>query len=167
MIYMGVDIGGSSRNGIAIIDDNEKILYTTNVPFDKKLGKGNHRRIIAKYVTKLIEQYKVDCLVIERVKMHRGGNFSKLADIVSLSKATGSILDYNHDKCTIYDCETVSWKARILGKRDCTKEDAVLYVKNKYDIDVPHDQADAICQALYLKRYLNTPKGKFHDITEV
>ena len=168
MIYMGVDIGGATRNGICIIDEKEHILYTNNIPFNAKAGgKGNHRRFVAAFIAKLVDEYNVDCLVIERVKMHRGSRLSKLDAIISLSKATGAIQDYNFNKCKIYDCETVSWKAQILGKRNATKEDAINFVKSKYNIDVPHDQADAIGQALYLKRYLNKDDGKFHDITEI
>lgn len=168
MIYMGIDIGGATRNGICIIDENEKILYCNNIPFNAKSGgKGNHRRFVAAFVAKLIDEYKVTHIVLERVKMHRGNRLSKLDAIVSLSKATGAIQDYIfHKDCKLYDCETVSWKAKVLGKRNGTKEDAVQFVKNRYDIDVVHDTADAICEAIYLKRYLNTKDGKFHDITE-
>lgn len=167
MIYMGIDIGGSTRNGITIINDKEKILYTVAIPFDKHKTKGDHRRFVAQHVLDLVIQYNVDMIVIERVKMHRGSNLSRLSNIVSLSKATATIIDKIFDKCKIYDCETVSWKSKILGNKSATKEDAVNFVKRVYGIEVPHDQADSACQAIYLKRYINdTVNGKFQEITD-
>ena len=167
MIYLGCDIGGATRNGIAIIDENEKILYTTNIPYDKKRTKGEHRRLISHYVAKLVKDYNVDVIVIERVKMHRGSRLSKLTSIISLAKISGCIIDSNFDKCKVYDCETISWKSKILGNKSATKEDAVNFVKHMYNLEVPHDQADAICQALYIKRYLQDKKrGKFQEITD-
>lgn len=164
---MGIDIGGSSRNGIAIVNENEELIYSTNVPYDRKKGVGFHRRAIAEFVRQLIKKFPIEAIVIERVKMHRGKRLSKLADIVSLSKSTAGILDRTFDLCKVYDIETVSWKAQVLGTRSATKEDAVNYIKSRYGIDVPHDEADAICEALYLKRNYNLPENLFHDLTNM
>lgn len=163
--YMGVDIGNATRNGIAILNDKEQLIYSTNIPYNKKITKGQHRRNVAKQVRELVQEYDVKALIIERVKMHRGGNLSKLTSIISLSKITAAILDNCFDLCSVYDCETISWKANVLGHRDATKEDAVTYVLCTYKKEVPHDEADAVCECLYLIRSINKTDRIIKDVT--
>lgn len=165
MKWGGVDIGGSTRVGICIIDDDENILYSTNIPKSNKTSPSQHRRAVASAVLELVIKYEVEAIGVERVKMHRGSRLSKLSSIVSLAKATGTLLDTIDVNCKVYDFETISWKAKILGNKAASKEDAVNFIQLHYGISVPHDEADAICQALYLKRYLNKPEGHFSEIT--
>ena len=164
---MGVDIGGSSRVGIAIVNDKDKLLMSGNIPFVKKEGVGSHRRKMTKHIRQLVEEFDVGAIVIERVKMHRGKRLSKLSAIVSLARAGVGVFDAVYDlECKVYDIETVSWKAQVLGTRSATKEDAVWFVKNVYKNTVPHDEADAICQAIYLARNYYRSDNIMKEITD-
>lgn len=164
--YMGVDIGGSTRNGIAIVNEKGQLIHSENIPFKSKEGIGAHGRKVATRVRELVQEHNVEGIVIERVKMHRGKNFSKLTSIVSLSKITARVIDQVFDICKIYDIETVSWKSQVLGNRSASKEDAVNYVKLMYHKDVPHDEADAICEAIYLSRNINRPDNILNELTK-
>lgn len=165
MNFLGVDIGGSTRNGFAVVTDTDKLLYSGNIPFDRKGTKFEHRKKIVSEIQRIVSEYNIQAIGIERVKMHRGSNLSKLSGITSLMKITTSILDNFSDICEIKEFETVSWKSEVLGNRSATKEDAVNFVKYVYRKEVPHDEADAICEAIFLSRNYNREDTKMKDIT--
>lgn len=148
-ILMAIDIGGASRNGITIMNEKEQILYTDVYPYISKLGKGNHRREISKHIRNLVIEHKVERLQVERVNLFRGNNISKLANIESLSRLVSGITDATYDLCPIYDVAVQTWKSQVLGDTSKNKEPAIWYVKMIYKMDVVHDQADSICQAIY------------------
>lgn len=166
MNFMGVDVGGSTRNGIAIVTDKDLLVHSENIAFNKKEGIGAHGRKVAARVRELVEQHNVEAIVIERVKMHRGANLSKLASIISLAKITARIIDRVYDICKVFDIETVSWKAEVLGNRSATKDDAVWYIKQYYKKEVPHDEADAICEAIFLARNYFRNDSRFKELTD-
>lgn len=148
-ILMAIDIGGASRNGITIMNEREQIIHTECYPYIKKLGKGNHRREISKHIQQLVIQHGVERLQVERVNLFRGNNISKLANIESLSRLVAGITDATYSLCPIYDVAVMTWKSQVLGDISSNKEPAINYVKLMYKIDVVHDQADSICQAVY------------------
>ncbi len=167
MNYMAIDIGGSTRNGIAIVDDLEHLIFSCNIPKDSKVSRGEHRRNVSAVIRTLCLKYDTKVIGLERIRLHRGSHISKLSSIVSLSKITGAIIDNCCDICNIYDYAVITWKSKILGNKSATKDDSVNYIKYKYKIEVCHDEADAICCAVFLAKYLNAPNNKIDELTEL
>lgn len=146
MVVCGLDIGGASTNGICVMSDSGKIIKVIEVPFKGKT-KGEHRRFVASLVRKVAQETGVTDILLEAVRLYRGGHVSPLADIMSLGKITGAIIDSCCDICEIHQVQVNSWKARVLGNKSATKEDAVNFVKKTYGLNVCHDVADSICIA--------------------
>lgn len=165
MFILALDIGGATRNGWAIIDEKEKLIDHGHVDFGKKSTKGEHRRYISSFVKDLVLDYKIDLVVVERVRLFRGQNISKLSNIESLSRLVGAITDKIYNLCPIKDIEVRTWKSKILNNISKDKTYSVNFVLNQYNIEVVHDEADAICLAVYAARYLNSPENLFKDIS--
>ena len=146
---MAVDIGGSSENGITIMNEMEQILYTEAFPYRKKFGKGFHRRSISQHIKELVEQYNVQRIIVERVKLFRGNNISKLSNITSLWGICVGILDAVQGLCDVYDVEVRTWKSQVLNNTSKNKEFSINYVKLMYKMDMKEHQADSVCIAIY------------------
>ena len=174
MIIMGIDMGGATRNGIAIMADRDNLLYHCSVPYNEKLGKGHHRRQLCKRISALVEEFKVDIVLVERIKQFKGKekggtkgtNISKMTNMAPLIKLTGSIIDAVSYRCKVFEVEVRSWKSQVLGDTSSDKEPSINFVKLIYKVEVPHDEADAICIACYGSRnYMNMPGVGTKEIT--
>ena len=146
---MAIDIGGSSENGITIMNEMEQILYTEAFPYRKKFGKGLHRQSISQHIKELVEQYNVQRIIVERVKLFRGNNISKLSNITSLWGICVGILDAVQGLCDVYDVEVRTWKSQVLNNTSKNKEFSINYVKLMYKMDMKEHQADSVCIAIY------------------
>ena len=93
--------------------------------------------------------YKVQRIIVERVKLFRGNHISKLSNIESLSRLVAGITDATFDICPIYDVEVRTWKAQVLGNISKDKEYSINYVKLMYKIEASEHLADSICIAIY------------------
>lgn len=150
--FMAVDIGGATRNGIAIVNSKQELIYSESIPKLNSITIGEHRRRVAARVRELCTTHSVVVVGMERVRSFRGGVQSSIRNIVSLAKETGAIIDNVHDIADVVDYEVVSWKSKVLKNKSADKSFAVDFVKGRYKVDVPHDEADAICSALYLSQ---------------
>ena len=149
IIIMAIDIGGASENGITIMNEREQILYTEAYPYVKKYGKGHHRRNISQHIKELVQQYGVQRIIVERVKLFRGNNISHLSNITSLWGICVGILDAVQGLCEVYDVEVRTWKSQILNNISKNKEFSINYVKLMYHMDMGEHQADSVCIAIY------------------
>lgn len=157
MIVCGLDIGGASNNGICVMNESGKIIKLLEVPFKGKT-KGEHRRFISSLVRRVVIETEATDILLEAVRLYRGGHISPLADIMSLGKLTGSIIDSCYDICNIHQVQVNSWKSRVLGSKNATKDDSVSFVLKNYGIKVSHDVADSICIArcgIYFEDVMN------------
>lgn len=175
MLVLGVDIGGSTRNAMTLMDsDSEKILKYSYVPFDSRT-KYDHRNKVLAEVLRYTSEYHIDKMIFEAIRLYRGGRVSPLANIISLSKIQTKFIDNLSDIVDMYDVQVQEWKANILSNRNADKYESIRYVegfypevdlkiiehhKRKGDVEViNHDLADSVCIALYGCRHLD----KFND----
>ena len=149
VILMAIDIGGASENGSTNMNEKEQILYTEAFPYVKKFGKGIHRRSISHHIKELVLQYKVTRIIVERVKLFRGSNISKLSNITSLWGICVGILDSVQGLCDVYDVEVRTWKSQVLNNISKDKEFSINHVKLMYNMDMKEHQADSVCIAIY------------------
>lgn len=169
MNVLGMDIGGKTRNGFCLMNDKEVVLETSFIIYDNKQTPLAHRSRILYEAKRYIENYKVDYLVFERINLFRGKGVSPLANIISLCKLQTTLIDNLSDKVIISDIAVRTWKSKILGNGNATKEDSIQFVLKKYpniDIKLPkykrkdpdafiynHDLCDAIAIAAACCKY--------------
>ena len=105
----------------------------------------------------ILDQYSIDKVVVEEVRPEGGfgvGNTQTHRALMWLQAATAFLLHDNYPQIEIEYIYPSSWRAK-LGikngrgiKRTSLKEADIAFVKNKYNIDVNDDVADAICIGL-------------------
>lgn len=105
----------------------------------------------------ILDQYSIDKIVVEEVRPEGGfgvGNTQTHRALMWLQAATAFLLHDNYPQIEIEYIYPSSWRAK-LGikngrgiKRTSLKEADIAFVKNKYNIDVNDDVADAICIGL-------------------
>ena len=108
-------------------------------------------------ITEILNKYEVDKIIVEEVRPEGGygvGNTKTHRALMWLQAATAFLI---HDKYSNIEIEYIypsSWRAS-LGikngrgvKRASLKEQDIEYVKEKYNISVNDDTADAICIGL-------------------
>ena|SRR3990172_1364666 len=142
MIILAVD-PSYARIGIAVAQDG-KILDCDSFDMDfksKKIARIFYRAVITTWIYK----YSPDKIITERVRLFSKG-FIALQSISALSVLLSLIVDIAD--VPVYSVQTSSWKAKILGRGKATKDDAVAFAK-RLGYFGTHDQADAVCIALY------------------
>ena len=150
MIVVGVDIGGATTNGITVMNENMELIFHTSVEYNKKEGKGSHRRKLSHMVSGLVQLYSADMVLVERVKQFKGKFHSKISNIESLVRVVCGIIDSCYDKCEIFDVQVGSWKSQVFGFNTDDKQVSLDYVYNKYGLVLEHhDEADSIGIATY------------------
>lgn len=168
MIVLGCDLGNKSRNSLAVMDENSKLLYYIYLSYNTKDYKTpfEYRMTISNVISGLIAIYKIDYLIYERINLFRGQGVSPLANIISMCKLQTTLINNLSDYTNICDIDVRSWKSKVLGTAKATKEDSVNYVRKYYpevDLDIKvehprkketeiitnHDLADAVCIAKY------------------
>lgn len=142
MIVLGVDYS-TKRCGFTVMDSFYTILFCQTATFENKTHK-EIRLKISEIVTNLINEYNVDFILLEKVRLFSRGSISFDA-VYQLAGIVASIV--NVSSVPVYSVDVRAWKYRILGSAKASKEDAVNYVKQKYNIDHNHDVADSICIA--------------------
>ena len=130
------------RVGIGIAHNGELIkVESFPMPKDKK----NARQTLARLIKRLEERYQPEYFIVERVRLW-SGNHIAIQTIIALSQLVTTIIDATDLK--IYSVDTKSWKSRVLGTANATKDDAVGHMRG-LGFEVDHDAADAGCMALY------------------
>lgn len=105
-------------------------------------------------VWELLQAYKPDIIVIEKLNVSRNMNAVRV-----LSKVIGTVYTYYvlADDCYYFEIQPTQWRSQLgmqsgRKKRDELKKMAIEYVKNTLGIDVTDDEADSICAGIgYIK----------------
>jgi len=144
-----------ARPGFAVIETQgekmPKILEICSIKHPKNLTPTERRIIMTDLAQTLVVKYTVDMVVMERVRTFSKG-FISTRSIIVLSSLMTSVIDrlYKYD-VPVWSSDTRAWKAAILGNASSTKEDAVEFAK-QLGYETNHDEADALCIALYACR---------------
>ena len=116
---------------------------------EKVANNATNKGLISHHIKELVLQYKVTRIIVERVKLFRGSNISKLSNITSLWGICVGILDSVQGLCDVYDVEVRTWKSQVLNNISKDKEFSINYVKLMYNMDMKEHQADSVCIAIY------------------
>lgn len=158
---LGLDLGGSTRNGLCLMEKNTcNILRYSYIPYDSDNKLSHRNRVLDEIISYLTEFGDDIAIVFERINLYRGGQQSKLSNIISLCRIQTTIINNLSTIVPIYDIAVKTWKSRELGGGNATKEDSINMVSSLYpDIDLDilvkhvrkpdeiiknHDLADAI-----------------------
>ena len=166
---MAIDFAGKATNGIAIRSVDNELIYWENVNYEAE-SPYHFRKLMMKKIKDLSEKYIFDTIILERVRMMRGGMVSSMGSIESLTRYQTSLIDNFSEKFDIFAVDVRSWKKDILGSAKATKEDSIKYVQEHYpevnlervihhvrkedEIVLSHDLADAIC----ISELINYPR---------
>lgn len=153
MMVLGIDYS-TQRCGFAIMDSLQNIHFCQSVTFKEDSNAKQIRQKIREFVKELLNEYKIDFIILERVRLFSRGKVN-FDTIYNLSCIISTIVD-SSDK-PVYSIDTRAWKARILGSAKATKDDSIKYVREKYGIECNHDLADSICIAECGIRFIGIP----------
>lgn len=133
------------KTGIAVIEsDNLKLIYSCVL---QESDQDYVKRIynMTNNLFKLFDEYKCEVISFENVTYQHNA----LA-LIELAQLQGMILSKCLDKSLLYLIpRATEWRSVCGfsgGRRAEQKEQAIDFVKNKYDIDVSDDESEAICQ---------------------
>lgn len=109
----------------------------------------------------LLQKYKPDIIVIEKLNVSRNMNAVRV-----LSKVIGTVYTYYilTDDCYYFEIQPTQWRSQLgmqsgRKKRDELKRLSIEYVKNTLGIDVSDDESDSICAGIgYIKMF--TQRGE-------
>ena len=129
----------------------------------KKIYKNNSSKRIEDMclsVWNLLQKYKPDIIVIEKLNVSRNMNAVRV-----LSKVVGTVYTYHilSEDCFYFEIQPTQWRSQLnmqsgRKKREELKQLSIEYVKNTLGIDVTDDEADSICAGIgYIKMF--TQKG--------
>ncbi len=165
---LAIDIGGATRNGVALFNNNTKKLvdYKTIRRIDAKTNL-EHRMNLVKVIKQLYENNPIDIMIFESIRLFSCGRI-QLPTILSLEKVHTTLINEFSDCFDIYQVDVRSWKAKVLGSAKSDKYTSIQYVKSHYPdiniideivkpkkhetvLELNHDLCDAICISHLLK----------------
>lgn len=136
----------STKSGWCLVEDGK---YVRSGIIDKHTIKDIDTRIgeMGIAICQQIKELNPDLVVIENVQSQ-----GSIATVVHLARLQGFVLGWCYVKhIPIEIVRPTEWR-KILGfsqgpkvKRQELKEQSLNYVKSKYDMDLPEDQAEAVC----------------------
>ena len=91
-----------------------------------------------------IQIASVELCVVEQVGTYRQGKVTHAAASAIISSLS-NILGQGR----IITVAPQTWRKAILGNGRADKETARWYVQQRFGLDLPHDEAEAVCIALY------------------
>lgn len=165
---LGIDLGGASRNGLALYSNtNKKLLYHKTIKRYEAKNNLEHRNNVISEMKKINDEFGIDIIIFESIRLFSYGKI-QLQTILSLNKMQTTIVNEFSNICDIYQVDVRSWKSRVLGSANADKSFSLMYVKNKYpdvniydeiyhpriketEIQLNHDIADSICISEVLK----------------
>ncbi len=165
---LGIDLGGASRNGLALYsNESKKLIYNKTIKRYEAKNNLEHRKNVISEMKKINDEFGIDIIIFESIRLFSAGKIA-LQTILSLNKMQTTIINEFSDICDIYQVDVRSWKARVLGSANADKSFSLMYVKNKYpnvniydeivhprnkeiEIQLNHDICDAICISEVLK----------------
>ena len=145
MRVLGLDTSTTST-GYAIIDNGKLIDYGCIKP-DKKLNTIEKIIYIEKEIKEIIKKKEIEYVAIEELAMVRNGAVTKLL----AGLLYHLVIEFTKKELlTVLVRPSEARKGRITGKnRQELKQNAINYIKGKYNVKVNDDEADAIIIAEY------------------
>lgn len=145
----------TKSTGVAVFQEDQLIYYecitSSSTDVIKRIN------IMKDGIKKIIQKYNINKIIIEEVRPEGGSGVGNQKTHKALMFLQAAIAFLAHDDFNNLPIEYIypsSWRAK-LGikngrgiKRTSLKEADIEYVKNKYNIEVNDDIADAICIGL-------------------
>lgn len=133
-------------SGWSYFEDNEYVASGTVDMTKSKLETDERSFEMAKSLWKIIKQYKPEHLIIENVQQQTSPKV-----LVTLARLQGMILGYAEaHKVKTHILLPSQWRAELKYtqgakvKRAELKQQSIDYVKNKYGLQLPEDECEAI-----------------------
>ncbi len=126
-----------TQSGIVAMKYNELLTKMTYKRWPRDTKK-DYRRRLGEIVFSLVKLYEADAVIVE-MPINRPSLHTQLL-LFSLCVSIADTVEV-----PVYAVGTQSWKARVLGSRSATKQDAIDFVKKTYGIEATEHEADAIC----------------------
>lgn len=145
MKILGLDTSTTST-GYCVMEDNKILAYGVIKP-KKSLDVIDRIIYIEKEIKELIIAKEVEYVCIEELSSMRGASTTKV-----LATLQGHIeVELRKKDMLVIKCRPSEWrKGKVKGRtRQELKSSAIEYIKNKYNLEVNDDEADAICIAEY------------------
>ena len=165
---LGIDIGGATRMGVALTDNNTKrLIYQSSIKRRDVKTNLEHRMNLVNEIHNILNKYPIDIILIESIRLFSYGRI-QMSTILSLQKVHTTLVNEFSDIVDIYQIDVRSWKAKVLGNGNADKNESIRYVQNKYPeielideivkpikkeivLELNSDLADAICISECLK----------------
>lgn len=165
---LGIDIGGATRMGVALTDNNTKrLIYYSSIKRRDVKNNLEHRMNLVNEIRNILNKYPVDIILIESIRLFSYGRI-QMSTILSLQKVHTTLVNEFSNIVDIYQIDVRSWKAKVLGNGNADKNESIRYVQNKYPeielideivkpikkeivLELNADLADAICISESLK----------------
>ena len=152
----------SSKTGWAYFEDTKYkksgIIDLDTKECKKKYKNNSDNRIkdMCIEVLNLLQKYKPDIIVIEKLNVSRNMNATRI-----LSKVIGVVYTYHilTEDCFYFEIQPTQWRSQLgmqagKKKRNELKQLSIEYVKNTIGKCVSDDESDSICQGLaYIKMF--------------
>lgn len=145
MKILGLDTSTTST-GYCVMEDNKILAYGVIKP-KKSLDVIDRIIYIEKEIKELIIAKEVEYVCIEELSSMRGASTTKV-----LATLQGHLeVELRKKEMLVTKCRPSQWrKGKVKGRtRQELKSSAIEYIKNKYNLEVNDDEADAICIAEY------------------
>lgn len=145
--YVGIDYKANELS-VSIVGPSELVHVSTTRPLTKLVESPliwmlPNATAAAEKVADIMEQrdmYGALCVVEQPA-----GKFIPR----KLLMTEGVLIATFGQKFATVDVPVMTWRKAVLGKGNCTKEDAVAYVKERYGVELIHDEAEAVCLGVY------------------
>lgn len=154
MKILALDLSTKS-SGIAVFDDKNLIHYSCITSSSTDLIK--RINIMKDGIRNILKEYNIDKIIVEEVRPEGGYGVGNQKTHKALMWLQGAIAFLAHDEFNNLPIEYIypsSWRAKLNIKngrgikRANLKEADIAFVKDKYNINVNDDMADAICIGL-------------------
>lgn len=150
LTVVGIDQSYSNL-GLSVVK-NGSLASVTSFKLSKfgatYAGRVAARELFREALRALTNKHKPDIIVMERIRLVNKWGINK-HDIITMSQLITTVLDESYP-IPVVSVDTRSFKAKVLGNASANKEDAIKFIKDKFDLEVDHDSAEAICIALYV-----------------
>lgn len=150
----------ASKLGYAVFNDKKLIHYNT-VDFNDIEMWEDRIYEITKYIEILYKKYKPHLVTIEDIQYQKNQQTYK-----NLAQLQGMIIGYLKKNEILYEIIPANrWKSYIglnlREKRKLQKQQTQLFIRNKFNIDVDEDSADAIAMGWYSVNQIKIEKKEY------
>ena len=153
-----VSMDQSTRaSGFAVFEDGQYVDSGMIDMTKSKLDTDQRSFEMAKALWKVIKKYQPDHLVLEETQQQ-----SNVKTVIILSRLQGMVIGYAEaHKVKTHIVQPTKWRA-TLGysqgpkvKRAELKQQSIDYVKDNLGLDLPEDQAEAVCEGIAAHKIFN------------